>query len=68
MFAPHILYVVLFFAHNPFVVDCTFSATPAEWLQQYQMINACVVIKFMHLLSGYTAFKNSKSNIFEVSD
>jgi len=28
------IYVVLFFAHIPFMVNCTFSAKPAEWLQQ----------------------------------
>jgi len=53
LFAPHI-YVVLFFAHIPFVVNCTFNATPVERLQQYQHQNymryewcqfACVVLR-----------------------
>jgi len=29
------IYVVLFFAHIPFVVNREFSATPAAWLQRY---------------------------------
>ena len=32
------VYVVLFFAHIPFVVNHTFNATPAETLQQHQKI------------------------------
>ena len=28
------IYMVLFFVHIPFMVDCTFSATPVEKLQQ----------------------------------
>jgi len=28
-------YIVLFFAHIPFVVNRAFSATPAEWLQHF---------------------------------
>ena len=35
LFAPHI-YIVLFFAHILFVVNHTFSTTPAEWLQHKQ--------------------------------
>ena len=34
LFAPHIC-MVLFFTHNPFVVNRTFNATPPERLQQY---------------------------------
>jgi len=37
------IYVVLFFAHIPFVVNRAFSATPAEWLQHYQA-RACFII------------------------
>jgi len=29
---------VLFFAHIPFVVNHTFNATPAEWLQQLHKV------------------------------
>ena len=35
LFAPCIVYWVLFFAHIPFVVNHTFNATPAERLQQH---------------------------------
>ena len=35
LFAPHMCIWVLFFAHIPFVVNCTFNATPTERLQQH---------------------------------
>jgi len=37
LFAPHIC-MVLFFTHNPFVVNHTINATPPERLQQYSII------------------------------
>jgi len=33
--------VVLFFAYIPFMVNRAFSATTAEWLQQYQPSGLC---------------------------
>ena len=33
-----LIYVVLFFAHIPFVVNHTFNTTPTERLQQYQQL------------------------------
>ena len=36
LFAPHIW--VLFFAHIPFVVNCTFNTTPMERLRQHPLL------------------------------
>jgi len=35
------IYMVLFFAHIPFLVNCAFNATPTERLQQYD--DQCIV-------------------------
>jgi len=40
---------VLVFAHIPFVVNRAFSATPVEWLQQYQFF--CNDLCMSHVFS-----------------
>jgi len=38
-FAPHIMYILmLFFAHIPLVMNCTFNATPELRLQQHPLL------------------------------
>jgi len=41
------IYVVLFFAHIPFMVNHTFNATPTEWLQQ--LLWLCFRGKHLHI-------------------
>ena len=43
------IYVVLFFAHIPFMVNCTFSAMPTEWLQHDNLF-CCFLILFRQCL------------------
>ena len=66
----HHVYIVLFFAHIPFVVNHTFNATPAERFQQYNFFwtvvkteNSCCVRWFPLIVGCYKIvdWKNSFS-------
>ena len=46
LFAPHIC-MVLFFTHNPFVVNHTINATPPERLQQKLCLKGCQIKSYV---------------------
>ena len=57
------IHMVLFFAHNPLVVERAFSATPAKWLQRYILLLVKCSLPYFVLPSLQVMQKHLEVNI-----